>query len=230
MNLTKRNLTYLVASAVATFMLMFSVVTLGGTPAQATVDTNTNETTFWENEYKDEFPGIKCFKHDEDKLTNAHGYTTHVDPGDANNAVVLNPFNPDWDYDKYVLLIVKAGATGTSVVDENNVYVNPVAGTAYAAPAGIVNGQIKAVSHWIVCKGFNPVVTTLPTTPTTVTPTTPTTVTPTTVTPTTETPTTETTVPETTIPETTTVPDSVDVGTPLVVQRQFTAVSPSFTG
>lgn len=173
--------------------------------AQATpTPTNTNETAYWENLYGQQFPNLQCYKHDGDKDSNAHGY---IDEVDGHEAVFLNTFNPDWYGDKFVLLIVKGGSSGNGgVVDENMVYVNPASNTPYVAPTGS-NDQIKDVSHWIVCKGYNSVVTTTTVEETTTT---------------TEPETTTTTAPETT---TTTVGET----TTTTVQETTTTTEPQTT-
>jgi len=170
--------------AMITGLFFVILAFFGGFVAQdagATVSSNSNETIYWENLYGTQFPNLECYKHNVG--SNDHGFTSTIQPGDSNDAVTLNVFNPNWYGDKFVLLIVNAG-------NVDNITVNPVSGTPYMSTLGD-NGRYKTVSHWIVCKGFNGTTTTTTSTTTTTTK-------PTTTTTSTTKPTTTTTIPSTT--------------------------------
>lgn len=190
------------------------------TPASATNPTNTNDVEYWENLYEDQFPNLQCYKHDSDKASNAHGYI-------EDDEVVLNEFNPDWYGDKFVLLVIKAGSSGHSVEDENRVITNPESGVGYEAPSG------KAVSHWIVCKGYDNEVTTTTTveeTTTTTAPETTTTTEPETTTTTGEVTTTTVGDTTTTAGDTTTTSVVVTTTTPTVAETDVTVAGLPVTG
>jgi len=104
-----------------------------------------NSAEYWEAQY----PGSDCYKHEQYDAT-VHGSITN--DGDA---VTLAPFGQDWEQDFYSVLVVKGG----SVDGGNAVYPNPLAGTPYFAPLN-AGGQQSDVSHWIVCKGYTPEITT----------------------------------------------------------------------
>lgn len=108
-----------------------------------------NQTSTWVTDLAADGITAECYKHEGTGVTE-HGTAT-------DKTVTLAPFGSDWFGTDYALLIVKAG-TG------NLVTVRPTAGTEYLTPEG------KDVSHWIVCKGDFPTVTTTTAPPTTTTP------------------------------------------------------------
>lgn len=110
-------------------------------PAQAD---GVNDASYWEDQ--GEHPAV-CYKHDPPTNGGGHGSLT-----DGGKAVTLVTFNQAWPGDHWELLVVKAG-------DDRNVFQHPVAGTAYYPPLNN-GGQKPQVSHWIVCKGETPLVTT----------------------------------------------------------------------
>lgn len=98
-----------------------------------------NQTSTWVSELAADGVTAECYKHEGTGVTE-HGTATA-------KTVTLKTFGDDWFGDGYVLLVVKAGT-------DNLVTYQPTAATAYPAPDG------KDISHWIVCKGDSPTVTT----------------------------------------------------------------------
>jgi len=122
----------------------------GGASAAVPTGSEANQTDTWVTYMADTYgTEAQCYKHEGVGVTE-HGTATV-------KTVTLKTFGDDWFGTGYALLVVKAGT-------ENTVTYRPTAGTAYTAPEG------KDVSHWIVCKGDFPTVTTTTAPPTTTTP------------------------------------------------------------
>lgn len=150
-----------------------------------------------------------CFKHSGDSI--------HGDIVNQGRSVELDPFNQAWPGDHWEALIVKAGSSGGDDGNGNEVYLHPSAGVEYDAPVG-GNGQVREVSHWIVCKGTTPPPTTTTTLPETTT---------TTVADTTTTTVADTTT--TTLPEVTTTTTEPETTTSTTLPATTTTVPPSTT-
>ena len=119
----------------AVVALFASLVTIYmPTPAQA--DSHTpNQAGYWEDLYPE---ASECIKYGATG-SNQHGSSDGT-------AVTLNSGF------EFVVLIVKGGSVDHGYGPGNAVYENPVAGTAYSAPAN-AGGQSAEVSHWIICVG-----------------------------------------------------------------------------
>ena len=133
-----------VAGATALMILLYLLqVVFFATPSQA--DSHSpNDPGYWLAEYPN---SIACYKYTGDS---AHG--TLVDDGDA---VELAVHQDDWIGDHWEVLIVKGGADGGGDDGNGNaVYEHPDAGVAYYPPLND-GDQDPAVSHWIVCKGYD---------------------------------------------------------------------------
>lgn len=152
----KRTLPLLALVAGATFV--------GIHPASAAepVGSDANQASAWEAYLSEQGQTATCYKHGVDEQT-PHGYVT-----EDGKSVILGTYQEDWPGDHYALLVVKGG-------NANAVYADPASGVTYAAPLNR-GGNVADVSHWIVCKGQTPEVTTTTAAPTTTVPTPPTTV------------------------------------------------------
>lgn len=125
-------------------------------PAGASNPNNSNDASYWTN--KGEHPNALCYKHG-DSGSNSHGKV-------KDGAVILNTFNQDWPGDHWELLVVKGGS-GNNNDGGDAVYQHPRAGVKYYPPTNPQNGKPFGVSHWIVCKGSTPAVTTTTAAPST---------------------------------------------------------------
>lgn len=118
--------------------------------AGADHDGNTNQASYWEAHYANH--NAVCFYHEGDS---SHGDVVNSATGDG-EAVKLNTFQQSWPGDHWEALIVKGGSAQST---QNGlgyvVYNHPEANVKYDAPIGN-NGNVKEVSHWIVCKGETP--------------------------------------------------------------------------
>ena len=126
-------------------LLVAGFVSLGALPANAGNENNTNETTYWENQY----PGSTCYK---DNAT--YGSVT-TDSSGIEGVTLTGAY-------QWVALIVNGGGGGVNQGDA--IYPSPASGTQYNPP--LTTGpspQHPAVSHWIVCIDTTPPpVTTVP--------------------------------------------------------------------
>ncbi len=148
---------------------------------------NPNDPEYWEARYPN---AIACYYHDGAQLNTQHGRITN-----DGQAVTLKPFREAWPGDHYEVLVVKSGSVDVGNGPGNAVYPHPSVGVPYFGPLN-AGGEQGQVSHWIICKGEDAVVTTTTTeAPTTTT---------TTEEPTTTTTTTEATTSTTEAPTTTT--------------------------
>ena len=169
-----------IQTLIAALLITLGVSVFGASSASATEKPNTNKVSYW------------C----------EGGLGVKYEPVSAPYVVPAPPAGYQW-----TLLVIKAGSTGRSVVNENFVVQSPVVGKAYSHP------EKDSISHVILCKKQNQTTTTTTTQPeeeTTTTTTPPTSTVP------------ETTVPETTQPPVTTVP--VTTEPPATTQPPVTTV------
>jgi hypothetical protein len=123
-------------------MLYLLQVALFAQPSQAS-DTNPNHPAYWEALYPN---AVACYDGN-----SAHGSLT-----DGGKAVELNEYDPSWPGDHWEVLIVNGGSVDVGHGNGNEVYEHPSAGVAYYPPLND-GGNEPTVSHWIVCKGEDPV-------------------------------------------------------------------------
>lgn len=133
MSLTRRQLLLFL------LIIVLFIVFVGRANASGT---NTNDPSYWQD--KGAHPAV-CYKYGNE--SSAHGSVTN-----GGKAVTLNVFNPDWLGDHWEILVVDGGSNET-------VIHHPSPGTAYFPPLNN-GGQQPNISHWIVCKGTETVVTT----------------------------------------------------------------------
>ncbi|MBB5633192.1 hypothetical protein BKA04_001415 [Cryobacterium mesophilum] len=120
-------------------LLVAGFVSLGASPANADNDSNSNEVTYWQNQY----PGSTCYKFNLDD-SSPYGAVTN-----DQKAVTLSGSST------WVALIVNGGSGDTVIAP-------PESGVAYYPPLNN-GGQPPTISHWIVCINTTPPpVTTVP--------------------------------------------------------------------